>query len=61
MKDVLRRFKTKKVTAAAGQDSKKRCILGMRGEDKIIEVPTGVTIYNEKKYNIGKIMLNIMF
>lgn len=57
LKDVLKKYKDKRVTAAKGQDSEKRCILGMRGTDKIIEAPVGITIYNQKRISIGNFIV----
>ncbi|XP_075211907.1 GTP-binding protein 10 homolog [Lycorma delicatula] len=55
LKDVLKKFKDRKVTAANGKDSHKRCILGMRGEDKMIEAPVGITVYNQRKLSLGEL------
>ncbi|RZF45371.1 hypothetical protein LSTR_LSTR002814 [Laodelphax striatellus] len=44
LSDVLRQFPRKIVSAENGKDSKKHCIAGPRGKDKIVQIPPGVTV-----------------
>lgn len=54
LKDFLRKFPQKKLRAEMGGNSHSRRILGSTGEDKKVNVPVGITIYNDTNELIGK-------
>lgn len=54
LKDFLRRFPQKKIRAEMGGNSHSRCILGRVGDDKKINVPVGITVYDDQNVLIGK-------
>ncbi|KAL0277596.1 UNVERIFIED_CONTAM: hypothetical protein PYX00_004829 [Menopon gallinae] len=45
----------KNICAESGKDSKKGCILGVKGEDKTVKVPVGITVYDENNKKIGEL------
>lgn len=51
----LSRYRSSIVRGGMGEDSSKVRILGRRGEDKIIKVPIGVTIYDDRKKLLGEL------
>lgn len=54
LKDFLKKFPQKKLRAEMGGNSHSRRILGQIGEDKKVNVPTGITVYDDKNMLIGK-------
>lgn len=49
------RNKTKRILAGHGEDSSKLRLLGRRGVDRQIEVPTGITVIDENGETIGNL------
>lgn len=43
-----------RVKASVGQNSTARCILGISGDDVVIQCPTGVILVDELGNNLGK-------
>jgi len=54
LKDFLKKCPLKKIRAEMGGNSHSRRILGQNGEDKKVNVPTGITVYDDKNVLIGK-------
>jgi len=54
LKDFLKKYPLKKLRAEMGGNSHSRRILGQIGEDKKVNVPTGITVYDDKNVLIGK-------
>jgi len=54
LKDFLKKYPLKKLRAEMGGNSHSRRILGPIGEDKKVNVPTGITVYDDKNMLIGK-------
>lgn len=54
LKDFLNKFPQKNIRAETGGNSHSRCILGAIGEDKKINVPVGITVYDDQNVLIGK-------
>lgn len=54
LQSFLVTYPHKNVTASDGHDSKKVSIIGKKGEDKVIKVPVGITVYDEEK-KIGEL------
>lgn len=52
--NFLRKYPKKKIYAEMGGNSHSNCILGKPGEDKKINVPIGITVYDDKNELIGK-------
>lgn len=52
--DFLKKFPHKKIQAEMGSNSHSRRILGQCGEDKKINVPVGITVYDDKNVLVGK-------
>ncbi|XP_039280198.1 GTP-binding protein 10 homolog [Nilaparvata lugens] len=50
LSDVLRQYPRKVVAAEDGRDSKKHCIAGNRGKDKIVLIPPGITVYEGNRH-----------
>lgn len=62
LQDVIKKLKTKRIKASTGGDSSAKGIIGTPGEDKIISVPCGITIYNQNGVILGKFNFSsIMF
>lgn len=63
LKDFLKKYPLKKLRAETGGDSHSRRILGQNGEDKKVNVPTGITVYDDKNVLIGKkfLLFNLKF
>lgn len=57
LKDFLRQYPHKKIRAETGGDSHSRCILGRIGEEKKINVPIGITVYDDNNVLIGKCLI----
>ncbi|XP_046993741.1 GTP-binding protein 10 homolog [Schistocerca americana] len=55
LKDVQKKFPTKRISATSGGNSLRTSILGKPGEDKVIEVPTGITVIDEHKRTLGQL------
>ncbi|EFN64478.1 GTP-binding protein 10-like protein [Camponotus floridanus] len=55
LQDVIKKLKTKRIKADAGGDSSAKGIIGAPGEDKIISVPCGITIYNQNGVILGEL------
>lgn len=55
LKDVLKQHPTKRISAASGENSLRSSILGKPGEDKVIEVPPGITVIDEHQRTIGQL------
>lgn len=49
------RLKTKSIEACNGEDSSKLRLLGRRGADNVIEVPTGITVITAEGRKIGEL------
>lgn len=56
LKDLASHVRRKPLSAGTGFDSTKKGILGLAGEDLIINVPSGVIVYHENGSKIGEIM-----
>jgi len=54
LENVAKTLKTKRIKADSGNDSTARGIIGAPGEDKIISVPRGVTVYNQNGVLLGR-------
>lgn len=54
LKDFLKKCPLKKLQAETGGNSHSRRILGKIGEDKKVNVPTGISVYDDKNVLIGK-------
>lgn len=52
--DTIGELKTKRVKAEPGSDSSAKGIIGTSGEDKIIPVPVGITVYNRNGVKLGE-------
>lgn len=55
LKDLLSNYPTKRLQAGNGEESSKLRLLGRRGEDKQIEVPIGITVYDENGKVLGEL------
>uniref|UniRef100_A0A2H8TF91 GTP-binding protein 10 n=1 Tax=Melanaphis sacchari TaxID=742174 RepID=A0A2H8TF91_9HEMI len=55
LKDFLKKCPQKKIRAEMGGNSHSRRILGQSGEDKKINVPTGIIVYNDKNLLVGEL------
>lgn len=55
---VFRRYRKVPIKAQSGEDSSKARILGRRGDDFVLKVPTGITIFDEKNEKIGELNSN---
>lgn len=53
LEKVLKTLKAKRIKADSGNDSSSRGIIGASGEDKIITVPRGITVYNQNGVLLG--------
>lgn len=53
LETLLKKLKTKRIKAESGSDSADRGIIGAPGEDFIIKVPRGVTVYNQNGVLMG--------
>lgn len=53
LRDVAQKYKTKRIAASSGEDSSKVRILGRRGLDERVEVPTGIQVYDEHGQLLG--------
>lgn len=53
MKNVLQKYAAKRVAATHGEDSSKNRILGRRGVDEEVEVPVGISVFDETGKNLG--------
>lgn len=53
--DTAKKLKTKRVKAEMGGDSSAKGIIGISGEDEIIPVPVGVTVYNQNGVKLGEL------
>lgn len=62
LENVVNNLKTKRIKASSGGDSSAKGIIGKPGEDKVISVPSGITIYNQNGVLLGKHNLSsVMF
>lgn len=52
--EFLTKYPYKQLRAETGGNSHSRRILGLVGEDKKVNVPTGITVYDDKNNLIGK-------
>jgi len=55
LENVLKTLKAKRIKADSGNDSSARGIIGAPGEDKIIAVPRGITVYNQNGVLLGEL------
>uniref|UniRef100_A0A0A9Z9B9 GTP-binding protein 10 n=1 Tax=Lygus hesperus TaxID=30085 RepID=A0A0A9Z9B9_LYGHE len=55
LKSVAKANPSKRVVASHGENSLKNRILGLKGNDVTIEVPLGITVYNEMGQALGEI------
>ncbi|XP_054742596.1 GTP-binding protein 10 homolog [Anastrepha obliqua] len=53
LRNVEKKYKTKRIAASSGEDSSKVRILGRRGLDERVEVPLGVQVFDEKGQLLG--------
>lgn len=53
--NILKKYPTKRISAHLGSNSSSRCLLGMPGNDTIINSPTGVSVYNEYGKQLGEL------
>uniref|UniRef100_A0A2S2R3Y2 GTP-binding protein 10 n=1 Tax=Sipha flava TaxID=143950 RepID=A0A2S2R3Y2_9HEMI len=53
LKDFLNKYPRKKIQAETGGNSHSRRILGQIGQDKKVNVPIGITVYDDKNVLIG--------
>lgn len=53
LKGIWQKYSKSMVTAESGKNSKPMQIYGNSGEDKIVPVPVGVTIYDDFMRKIG--------
>lgn len=53
LRNVAQKYKTKRIAASSGEDSSKVRILGRRGLDERVEVPTGIQVYDENGQLLG--------
>ncbi|XP_036147833.1 GTP-binding protein 10 homolog [Monomorium pharaonis] len=53
LENVITNLKSKRIKADQGHDSTARGIIGAPGEDKVILVPRGVTVYNQNGILLG--------
>lgn len=49
------RLKTKRIEAGNGEDSSKQRLLGRRGTDTVVKVPTGITVFTEEGKRVGEL------
>lgn len=54
LKDFLNKFPQKKLRAEMGGNSHSRRLLGKIGEDKKVNVPVGITVYDDNNVLIGR-------
>lgn len=54
LETVLKKLKTKRVKAEDGGDSSARGIIGIPGKDININVPCGITLYNDNGVLLGR-------
>lgn len=52
---MFRRHPTKQIRAGNGEESSKSRLIGRRGEDIRVEVPVGVTIFDETGKSLGEL------
>lgn len=55
LNNLSRKYPTQKINASAGEDSNKIRIVGRRGMDECINVPTGVQVFDEKGALLGEL------
>lgn len=54
LENVIQTLKIRRIKGNPGSDSTARGIIGAPGEDKIISVPRGVTVYNQNGVLLGR-------
>lgn len=54
LENIVKSLKIKRIKADPGSDSTARGIIGAPGEDKIISVPLGITVYNQNGVLLGE-------
>lgn len=54
LENVLSKCKTKQIRGEHGSDSSARGIIGTAGSNVIVEVPSGITIYNQNGVSLGR-------
>lgn len=57
LKDFLKKCPLKKLKAEMGGNSHSRRILGPAGVDKDVNVPVGITVYDDKNVFVGELFL----
>lgn len=55
LNSLSRRFPKQKISASSGEDSSKIRIVGRRGSDECIKVPTGVQVFDDKGTLLGEL------
>ncbi|XP_011870960.1 PREDICTED: GTP-binding protein 10 homolog [Vollenhovia emeryi] len=55
LENVVKALKTKRIKADSGGDSSARGIIGKPGEDMIIPIPRGITVYNQNGVVLGEL------
>lgn len=53
--DIFYRYRKTPIKGGSGEDSSKARILGRRGNDYIMKVPTGITIFDDNNVKIGEL------
>lgn len=53
LRQLCQRYKDKRIVACHGGDSSKIRVLGQRGADVCVEVPTGVVVFDDQKNLLG--------
>ncbi|XP_014250793.1 GTP-binding protein 10 homolog [Cimex lectularius] len=54
-KDILKKNRSKRFIAGHGENSSSKRILGKKGSDLTIQIPLGVTVYDEAGSKIGEV------
>lgn len=53
LEKIVKTYKTKRIKADSGSDSTARGIIGAPGEDTILSVPRGISVYNQNGVLLG--------
>lgn len=61
LREFLSKYPHKRIRAETGGDSHPRYILGRIGEDKKINVPIGITVFDDKNALIGKYLITFIY
>lgn len=55
LETVKAKLKSKRLSAEAGSNSTNRGIIGTPGQDLVIKVPTGISVYNNNRVKLGEV------